>query len=91
MAIKYKIYNWLPRDAGYPVANDKNIKMLLDDLRKVYIEREPLTLTELTDIYASLEEKTILQLARAIERAHGIEFDKYVDDKNRHHYQIQES
>ena len=91
MAIRYAVYNWLPRDAGYPVANDKNIKMLLDDLRKVYIEREPLTITELSHLYGELEDKTILNICRAIEQAHGIEFDKYVDDKNRHLYEIQEA
>ena len=90
MAIRYNWRYWLPEGLGYPVANDKNIKMLLDALRQVYVDHEPLTIDELSDIYSSLEDKTILQLARAIERAHGIEFDNYIDDKNRHLYELGE-
>ena len=91
MGIRRNWQYWLPEGLGYPAANDKNIKMLLDALREVYVHHEPLTISELSDLYSSLEDKTILQLARAIERAHGIDFDNFVDDSNRHHYEIGET
>ena len=91
MGIRRNARFWLSKDQGYPVANDKNIKMLLDAYREATLYAEPLTLEELSDIYASLEEKTILNICRAIERAHGIAYDNYVDDRNRHYYEIQES
>ena len=91
MGIRRNWRYWLPEGLGYPVANDKNIKMLLDALRQVYVDQEPLTIDELSEIYASLEEKTMLELARAIERAHGIHFDKFVNEDNKHVYMLEES
>lgn len=72
MAARRKYRYWLSPNTGYPTPNEENVKMLVDGLRQLYLEQEPLTIDELNNLYANLENKTILNLCRAIEKAHGI-------------------
>ena len=72
MAARRKYRYWLSPGVGYPTPNEENVKMLVDGLRQLYLEQEPLTIDELNELYANLENKTILNLCRAIEKAHGI-------------------
>ncbi len=71
-SIRRKYRYWLSPNTGYPKPNEENVKMLVDGLRQLYLEQEPLTIDELNNLYANLENKTILNLCRAIEKAHGI-------------------
>jgi len=83
---------WLSPHVGYPAANERNVKMLTDALREVYLHQEPLTLPELRDLYENLEDKTILNICRAIEEAHGIKKpdDVISRDNPMYRYEINE-